>query len=158
MSNSPYAGRVPLNLRRDPDTVAKSTSTETSFRDGVTHKTEVRSPQIDGVDRNEGCTPLRRYPNGKLDFKYVANQIIDTLHKLQDGGNLTSFEKAMLVSILPGKFEGLMDKRLAGVHARMTDEEKIAVALLVNAHLQEEVNWNAGRGGGSVPGRSVSRS
>lgn len=149
MSNNPYAGRVPINLRADGETVAKSTS----FRDGTTHHTEVRMPK----DREVGCTPLRRYPNGQLDIKYVAGQIIDLIHKVQDGAGLTEFEKAILTSILPGKF-GFMDKKLAGTMTKMADEEKALVAMMVHGHLGEEINWNAGRGGGSVPTRHVSRS
>jgi hypothetical protein len=149
MSNNPYAGRVPLNLRANEETIAKSTS----YRDGITHKTEVRMPK----DREEGCTPLRRYPNGQLDVKYVAQTIVTLIHKVMDGGNLTDFERALLTSILPEKCP-FMDKKLAGTMARMSDDEKAMVALLVQGHIGEEVNWNAGRGGGSVSGRHVSRS
>lgn len=149
MSNNPLAGAVPINLRKDTETVAKSTS----YRDGVTHHTPVRMPK----DREEGCTPLRRYPNGQLDVKYVAQTIISLVHKVMDGSNLTDFEKAILTSILPSHFN-LMDRRLAGTIAKMADEEKALVALVVEGHLKEELNWNSGRGGGSVPGRHVTRS
>jgi len=159
MSNNPYAGRVPLNLRKsDTEEVVKAA---TSYRPGETHNPPVRDQYNDPklTPRNVGCTPLRRYPNGKLDVKYVAAQIIDLIHKAQDGGKLTEFEKALLTSILPGKFQYPgMDSRLAGTHARLSDEEKLLVALLVNGHLREEMNWNAGQGGGSVPGRHVTRS
>jgi len=149
MSNNPYAGKVPINLRSDPETVAKSTS----YRDGITHKTEVRMPK----DRESGCTPLRRYPNGQLDIKYVAQMIIDMIHKVMDGGNLTEFEKAVLTLILPAKFN-LMDKRLADTMTKMSDDERALVAIVVQGHLGEELNWNGGRGGGSVTGRHVTRS
>lgn len=151
MSTNPYAGQVPLNLRKggNTETVAKSTS----YRDGVTHKTEVRMPK----DREEGCTPLRRYPNGQLDVKYVAQIVVDMIHKVMDGGNLTDFEKAILTLILPAKFN-LMDKRLADTMTKMSDEERALVAIVVHGHLGEEINWNSGRGGGSVPGRHVTRS
>ena len=149
MSNNPYAGRVPINLRANTEDVAKSTS----YRSGITHQTEVRMPK----DREEGCTPLRRYPNGQLDIKYVAQTIVSLIHKIMDGGNLTDFERALLTSILPKKFD-LMDKKLAGTMARMSEDEKALVALAVQGHVWEEVNWNAGRGGGSVSGRHVSRS
>lgn len=148
MSNNPHAGRVPINLRKDAETVAKSTS----YRDGVTHKTEVRMPK----DREEGCTPLRRYPNGQLDIKYVAHTIISLIHKVMDSGTLTEFEKAILTSILPSRFN-FMDQRLAGTMAKMSDEEKALVALVVEGHLKEELGWNAGRGS-SITGRHVTRS
>jgi hypothetical protein len=147
--NNFFSGRVPLNLRKNEEEVAKSTS----YRDGITHHTEVRIPK----DREIGCTPLRRFPNGQLDAKYVAQTIVDLVHKVMDGGNLTEFEKAVLTSILPSHFD-LMDKHLAGTMAKMSDEEKAIVALLVQGHLGEELNWNAGRGGGSVPVRHMTRS
>lgn len=160
MSNNPYAGRVPLNLRRDEEAVSKSASI-TSYRPGEVHNPPVRDQYDDPklTPRNVGCTPLRRYPNGKLDIKYVAHQIIDLMHKAKDGGNLTEFEKALLTIILPAqfKFPG-MDNRLAGTHARLSDEEKILLALYISGHMKEEDNWNVGRGGGSVPGRNTTRS
>lgn len=160
MSNNPFAGRVPLNLRKSSseETVAKSTS----YRPGETHRIPTTRSQYDDPrlqQRNVGCTPLRRYPNGKLDVKFVAHQIIDLIHKAQDGGKLTEFEKALLTSILPVQFHFPgMDARLTRTLARMSDEERLLVAMIVNSHMQEEKNWNAGRGGGSVPGRSTSRS
>jgi hypothetical protein len=107
--------------------------------------------------RNEGCTPLRRYPDGRLDVKYVAHHVIDVVHKAENGGVLTNYEKALLSSILPGKFQ-LVDQKIAATMARMTDEERMLVALTVLKHFHEELNWNAGRGGGSVPLRNVTRS
>lgn len=159
MSNNPYAGRVPLHLRKpgEGETVAKSTS----YRPGVTHRIPVRNQYDDQTlaPRNVGCTPLRRYPNGKLDVPYVAQTIIDLIHKAQDSGKLTEFEKALLLLILPEKFNFPgMTARLAGTMARMSDEEKILVGMTVQGHLREEANWNAGRGGGSVPGRHTTRS
>lgn len=157
MADNPYSGRVPLNLRRDEEKVAKSTS----YRPGVTHRLPVRNQYDDPrlVPRNIGCTPLRRYPNGRLDVKFVAQQIVDLIHKVQNSGTLTEFEKALLTLILPSHFQFAgMDPRLAGVHARMSDEEKILVALALKGHLNEELNWNAGMGGSSVPGRHVTRS
>ena len=157
--NNPHAGRVPLNLRKPGEGVALAKST--SYRPGETHRLPVRNQYNDAnlVNRNVGCTPLRRYPNGRLDVGYVVHTIIDLIHKAQNGGNLTSFEKALLTIILPQQFNfpGLTD-RLAGTHARLTDEEKILVALEVQGHLKEETNWNAGAGGGSVPGRHTTRS
>lgn len=157
MANNPYSGGVPLNHQQD----LKKAKEATSYRPGISHTPPVRDQYTDPklAPRNVGCTPLRRYPNGKLDVKYVAGQIIDLIHKVQNAGKLTEFEKALLTSILPATFQFHgMDTRLAGTHARMSDEEKILVAMIVNAHLKEEENWNAGLGGGSVPGRHVTRS
>jgi hypothetical protein len=154
-TDNPLAGRVPLNLRTGTsEEIAKSTS----YRPGIVHKTEYRNPNQDpSLMRNEGCTPLRRYPDGRLDAKYVADQIIDLVHKVQNAGTLTNFEKAILTLILPGHFQ-LIDQQIAATMAKMTDEERMMVALIVMRHFNEEQNWNAGRGGGSVPFRNTTRS
>lgn len=158
MSNNPFAGRVPLNLRKpgEGEAVVKSTS----YRPGETHRLPVRDQYNDPklAPRNVGCTPLRRYPNGKLDIKYVADTIVSLIHKAQDSGKLTEFEKALLTVVLPNKFNFGMTNRLAGTMARLDDEEKILVAMTVHGHMKEVANWNAGRGGGSVPGRHITRS
>lgn len=154
MSTNPFAGAVPLNLRQDAEKVEKSTS----YRDGIVHPSNVRTPDMTPeLGRNIGCTPLRRYPNGQLDVPFVAHQVIDVIHKIQDGGFVTDFERALVTLILPGQF-GLMDQSLAGTMAKLSDDERVLVAVKVNAHMKEEENWNAGRGGGSVAGRSVTRS
>lgn len=154
MSNNPYAGRVPLNLRQAPnDEIAKSTS----YRPGVQHRVEYRNPNQDpSLMRNEGCTPLRRYPDGRLDVPYVAQQVVDLIHKAENAGQLTSFEQALLSTILPVQFQ-LIDPKLAATMARLTDEERLLIGLAVTRHMQEELNYNAGRGG-SIPGRHVTRS
>lgn len=154
--NNPYAGQVPLNMRKkgEEETLAKSTS----YRPGVQHRCEYRAPQQDpNLNRNAGCTPLRRYPDGRLDIEYVAQQVVDFIHKAQNGGNLTAFEKAILSLILPGHFQ-LVDHKIASTMARITDEEKMLVSMRVMKHVHEELNYNAGRGGGSVPFRHVTRS
>lgn len=155
-TDNPLAGRVPLNLRggQTNEEVAKSTS----YRPGIVHKPEYRNPnQEPSLLRNEGCTPLRRYPDGRLDIPFVAHQVIGLVDKVQDGGTLTNFEKAMLSLILPGHFQ-LIDPQIAATMAKITDEERMAVALTVMRHFNERQNWNAGRGGGSVPFRSTTRS
>jgi hypothetical protein len=153
-SSNPLSGSVPLNLRQDEEVVAKSTS----YREGITHPTNYRIPQQDepSLLRNEGCTPLLRYPNGRLDTEFVASQVIDMIHKAESGGNLTSFEQALLTLILPQKFQ-LVAPKIAGTMARLTDEERGLVALRVLRHMNEELNWNAGYGGGSVPFRHVTK-
>lgn len=153
MANNPYAGKVPLHLRANEDKLAKSTS----YRPGITHKVPGSRNQHDALGRNAGITYARRYPNGKLCVEFVAQQVVDAVHKAKDSGMLTGDEKALLSLILPGFFP-LMDAKIAGTMFRMTDEERLLVALKVKQHMAEELNWNAGRGGGSVPGRSTSRS
>jgi hypothetical protein len=156
-AGNPFAGRVPLNYQQH---VEKSAAKATSYIPGETHKTEYRNQYNDRtiLPRNEGCTPLRRYPNGTLDHKFVAQQVIDTIHKMKDGGNVTDFERALLTLILPSGFKSLIDPKIAQTMTKLTTDERMLVSIIVEQHLREELNWNAGRGGGSVPGRSSTRS
>jgi hypothetical protein len=151
-TDNPMAGRVPIHLRKkgEEETIAKSA---TSYRPGKVHPMSYRTP--DG--RNVGCEQIRRYPNGTLDVKYVAHKIINLIHKAQDGGHLTSFEMALLSVILPDQFK-LVDQSIAKTMAKISKEEKALVAIEVMRHVGEEKNWNAGRGGGSVPFRGTTRS
>ena len=155
MPHNQYAGHIHLNLRNSK--TDEELSKSTSYREGITHPTEYRTPQQDpSLLRNEGCTPLRRYPDGRLDTEFVASQVIDMIHKAESGGNLTSFEQSILTLILPQKFQ-LVNPKIAGTMARMTEEERGLVSLRVLRHMNEELNWNTGRGG-SVPFHHVTKS
>jgi hypothetical protein len=148
MTDNPLSGRVPLNLRKpdSQETLAKSTS----FRPGIFHKPGYRNPnQEPHLMRNEGCTPLRRYPNGTLDCQYVAQTIVDLVHKIKNSGSLTSFEQALLSTVLPGHFQ-LVDPQIAATMVKITDDERMLVALSVVKHFNDEKNWNAGYGRGGV--------
>ena len=156
MSNNPFAGAVPLNYRQGTEeTVAKSTS----YRPGEQFKLEYRNQYNDRtiVPRNPGCEILRRYPNGVLDLKYVANKIIDIIHKIKDQGNITEMERAVLSLILPQQFGKLVNPKIAQTVTKLSNDERMALAVIVNQHTKEEMNYNAGLGGGSVPGRSSTR-
>jgi len=161
MASNKLSGHVPLNIRQAPaDVVAKAVSSETSYRTGETHNPDYRNQYNDRtiMPRNQGCTVLRRYPNGVMDFKYVAHQIIDIVHKIKDGGFVTEFEKAVLSLVLPGKFKELIDSKIAQTMTKLSNDERMMLGLMVEMHMREELNWNAGRGSGSVPGRSTTRS
>jgi hypothetical protein len=161
MSNNPYAGRVPLNLRVDEDKVEKAIARDyTSYRSGITHKPEYRSQYTDPrlSPRNTGCTILRRYPNGRLCFEYVAQEIISLYNKVRDHGHVTEFEKAVLCLVLPQQFESLIDPKIAQTMTKLTKDERMVLAMMVDRHVREELNWNAGFGGGSVRGRGQTRS
>lgn len=161
MSSNPYAGAVPLHLRKDHNKVSKAVALdETSFRSGHMHKPEYRSQYHDntGTARNTGCTILRRYANGVLCFSYVAGEIISLLNKVQDNGHVTEYEKAILAMVLPKPFSKMIDSKIAQTMTKLTNEERMVLAHMVAAHMKEVQNWNAGQGGGSVPGRSTTRS
>jgi hypothetical protein len=164
MANNPYAGAVPLNYRpqETADTVKKAVSSQgTSYRPGEIHPTMYRTPQNDRTvspPRQDGNTALRRYPDGRLDVPYVAHKIIEICHKMKDGGNTTDFEKALLCLVLPGQFKKLIDPKIAQTMTKISKDERLMLALYVDKHRREELNYNAGQGGGSVPGRGSTRS
>lgn len=161
MAENPYRGRVPLHLRKDPEKVAKAVPIdETSYIEPLQHDVMYRNQYTDDTitARNTGCTVLRRYANGVLCFNYVAGEIISILNKVRDAGYITEYEKAILALVLPKPFGKLINAKIAQTMTKLTNDERMVLAHMVQAHLKEEQNWNAGRGGGSIPGRSVTRS
>jgi len=160
--NNPFAGRVPLNYRpqETADQVKKAVSKQTSYIPGETHPTMYRTPFNDRTiaPRNNGCTVLRRYPDGRLDIAYVANKVIEIFHKMKDGGNTTEMERAIMCMALPKAFGKLIDSKIAQTMTKLTKDERLLLALYLDKHRREELNWNAGQGGGSVPGRGSTRS
>lgn len=157
MSANPFAGHVPLNYRQGcEEAVAKSTS----YRPGEYHPRNYRNQQQDKTikPRNEGNTLLRRYPNGVLCHSEVVEKIIDVIHKMQDHGYITEIEKALLTLVLPQQFGKLIDSKIAQTMTRLSNDERLRLHVLVSARLREELNWQAGMGGGTVEGRSASRS
>jgi hypothetical protein len=104
---------------------------------------------------------IRRYPNGQLDAKWVANQIIDAIHAMEFNGttgdpnlgsaSLLPLQAAMLTVVFPAKYRK-MEPMQAEIMTQMSDSEKEMVAALVEKQVADEQAWNAGQGGGSVPG------
>jgi hypothetical protein len=158
MANTP---RVPIHLRQDAEKVAKAVALdETSYKTGITHEVQYNNQYYDntGTARNTGCTVLRRYANGVLCFAYVTGEIISLLNKVRDNGHVTEYEKAILALVLPKPFGKMIDSKIAQTMTKLTNEERMVLAHMVAAHMKEEQNWNAGLGGGSVSGRSSTRS
>jgi hypothetical protein len=161
MSNNPYEGHVPLRRPNKDESLTKAkTLDETSYRPGTTHPVEYRNQYTDPsiTPRNTGCTILRRYPNGKLCFEYVVHEIYSLLNKVRDGGKLTQYEKAVLSLTLPKPFGKLIDSKIAQTMTKLSKDERLVLGHMIGTKMREEANWNAGRGGGSVPGRSSTRS
>lgn len=153
--------RIPLHFRMDPEKLSKAVTLDrTSYKPGRTHETEYRNQYVDNsIDsRNTGCTILRRYPDGRLCFEYVVQEIYSLLNKVRDGGKVTEYEKAVLSLALPKPFGKLIDSKIAQTMTKLSIDERMVLGHMVAAKLKEEENWNAGLGGGSVPGRSHSRS
>jgi len=116
-------------------------------------------------DRNIGNIFFRRRINGSVDLKYAVGKVVDAIHRFKDGGGINQLnnEEATCLRILfPYQFGGLENAAVSGtiaaVQLRLAPEEIEVIRIAVAKHLQEELNYNAGRGGSSVPGRSKSRS
>ena len=102
-----------------------------------------------------GNSILRRYANGSLDFDYAVAKVFECLDKLKNGASMLPGDQALLALVIPG-MEGIT---VPGAHAatmiRLSPEEKVQIRALVGAEQREMLNWNAGRGGGSVAMRTT---
>ena len=118
--------------------------------------------QLPQMPRSSGNDVLRRYPNGTLDVEYVALAVIEVIEKMKSadlgghsGFQMTELEKAILSLIVPELGKLKMSPRMAALITHISPDEKSLVQHRVAALMQEKRNWNAGRGGGTVPGRSM---
>jgi len=168
MSTFTHLPRLPLNLQKafsggsagEELSDYKSAEPETvpEYPTGVV--ATYRAP----ADRVNGNSVFRRYPNASLDIDYAANKVIDMIHRVQESDNssgfLTNQEELILSVVFPRVFcfvdEAMLD-HMREVNLRITMDEAVLVAMKVSAHLKEELNYNAGTGGGSVTGRSNTR-
>lgn len=109
------------------------------------------------VERVNGNVMFRRYLDGRLDMDYAVGKVLEAVHKLKEGVILSEQEKVALSVVYPTVFTyvdaGVVDS-VRSVNLKLSLEETALIALKVAAQLAEELNWNAGLGGGSVPGRS----
>lgn len=165
MSN--FGSRMPLHMQ-NPN-IAKaakdaSPSYET-FRPNVVHPTRYANEGMQ--EQRATIAPefrMRRYPNGQLDAKWVANQIIDAIHAMEFNGStgdpnfgsasLIPLQAAMLTVVFPAKYRK-MEPMQAEIMTQMSDSEKEMVAALVEKQIADEQAWNAGLGGSTVPGSRV---
>jgi len=115
-------------------------------------------------DRNIGNVFFRRYVGGSLDYDYACHKIIDAIHRYKDtkdAHQLNNEEMTALGVLFPQVFtfvDNTIVNTIAAVQMRLAPEEVAMLRKKVAAHLAEEMNYNAGRGGGSVPGRHDTRS
>ncbi len=111
------------------------------------------------VDRVNGNEMFRRFLSGMLDLKYSARKVVDAIHHVKLGFALSPEDRAVLVAMFPGvpAFGGAdagLAEAVSRVNIRISGPERDAIRQIVSMHFAEEMNWNAGLGGGSVPGRS----
>jgi hypothetical protein len=130
--------------------------TETPPTVPATIQPQFRAP----MDRNIGNVLFRRNPDGSLDMDAAKHVVIDIIHRVKDQGPLTELDKVTLGVMFPTLF-AFVDPRLAtslmAVHLRLSEWEVQSIVELVAAHFKAELNYNAGLGGGSVPGRETTR-
>jgi hypothetical protein len=110
------------------------------------------------ADRENGNVFFRRYPNGSLDYDYARDKVVDMVHKFKVGSVPLGHEEMLCMQVLfPHSFGDAggmgMAASIAVVSLRVSEAEQEIVRRMVAGHLLEEENWNAGNGGGSVPGR-----
>lgn len=122
-----------------------------TFRPNVIHG--VNYHEMEDRAGKDTHTPIRRYPNGQLDYDALVRHIVNVIHELEFSTPLTPVEMAILTVIFPTKYK-LMEPGQAAVYAQLSPKEKARLGDLVEAKIKEEDNFSAGAGGGSVPGRS----
>ncbi len=113
-------------------------------------------------DRVNGNVMFRRYLTGSLDMDYACQQVIDAIHRAKYGAAPLYEQEAVALSVLfPLHFsdtvDPLMAAAVAAVNIKLIPEEQAMIRAKVAARLAEEMNYNAGQGGGSVPGRSQTK-
>lgn len=113
-------------------------------------------------DRVNGNVMFRRYLDGKLDMDYACQQVISAVHRAKYGAAPLYEQEAVALSVLfPGSFsdtiDPLMAASVAAVNIKLLPEEQAMIRIKVASQLAEEINYNAGNGGGSVPGRSQTK-
>lgn len=150
--------RIPLHIQaRMRDELSKSLPDT----DPVTTIAENPSPYAFNVPvgRNVSNVVFRRRLDGTIDIEEAKHIVINVLQMVRDKSPLTTMEKLILSVCFPVVFsfmEPAIAAQLSLVHFRITPEERVAVCQAVAGFLREQMNWNAGRGGGSVLGRTES--
>lgn len=126
----------------------------------VTVTSGVHSSHRTPSDRAHGNDTFRRYADGTLDIEYAKHKVLDMVHKVRDKHPLNNIEQCILTCCFPEAFYYMDPDVAANIRAialRVTPREMLAIAMAVSSHLAEEMNYNAGKGGGSTPGRSQTR-
>lgn len=165
-----YFPKVPVRFLESNDELLKSMDSGVKGSTDYINDTEVPT-QASGVqssyrtphDRVNGNSMFRRYLNGSLDMEHACHQVIDAVHRAKHGAVPLFTQEAVALQVLfPLSFSGdvdpLMAASVAAVNLNLIPEEQALIRAKVAAHLAEEINYNAGLGGGSVPGRSQTKS
>lgn len=147
-----HISRIPLHLQ-NPDIAKAAKNASPSYE--TFRPNEVHPVQYHEMEDRSSLgqnNRIRRYPNGELDFKWVMNQLVDALRDASYNHILLPIQAALLTVVLPLKHRK-MEPQQAEILTKLSDSEKNVIRIMLEAHEREVDNWNAGQGGGSVPGR-----
>lgn len=165
MNNLP---RRPVRFQPGNDELLKSQGVNyEEAKDKTDYIQDTTAPVVDQVqgsyrtphDRVNGSKMFRRYLDGRLDMEHACGTVIDAIHRYkQKDIPVGTQECVALQAIFPGHFDKdvdpMMAASVAAVNLDLVPEETAMIRIKVAAHLAEEMNWNAGMGGGSTPGRN----
>ena len=153
MSN--HGPRVPLHWQNNDMSKASAKHDNPSYESA--RPNEIHESNYSNMDERESSmqdsSRIRRHVNGELDYKWTMHQIVSAIHRAETGEYLTPIEESLLTVFFPIKFTKV-EAAQAEIRTQLSRTEKKFLKEMVEARLKEELNWNAGRGGGSVEGRS----
>lgn len=150
--------RIPLHVQ-NPDLVkATGKQVNPSYESfGPAQRFTPKYKQL-GDDRpsTHAMSMIRRNPDGTLDYDWAKNVVIDAVHNAATPHAILPVHLALLQVVFPQRFRS-MEPQQAALLTQLSESEKARVKDLVEAHLKEEENWNAGAGGSSIAGRHITR-
>lgn len=151
--NKYHGPRVPLNMQRNLSK-AKPSQINPSYESARPNEIfpETYGPMI-GRPSTHAMAWMRRYPDGTLDFQWALNVLIDAVKKAEYNHYLTPLEESMINVIFPNSYPS-SPEGIADIRTQLSRTEKRTLKEMAEAQFKEELNYNAGEGGGSVPGRS----
>jgi len=149
--------RIPLHIQ-DPRLVkATGQQVNPSYESFAPHQRfGAQYKEMENRPSTHAMSVIRRNPDGTLDYEWAKNMVIDAVHRSASPVGMLPTQLALLTVIFPQRFR-TMEPQQAEILTQFSDSEKSKVRELVSAQLKEEENYNAGRGGGSVDGRHVTR-
>ena len=126
----------------------KGLPTRSIFSGEVHHARTGQMP----TNRVRGSNVFRRYPDGRLAMDWAKHRVVEALVKKGDGIPLTEYEHQAVAVVFPEMVKG--HPEFARIGTPLSKGEISALRKMVKAFMGERLNYNAGRGGGSVPGSS----
>lgn len=152
-----FGSRMPLHIQNPALIKATGQQVNPSFESFGPHTRHKVGYKLEPETRpnTHAMSIIRRGPDGKLDFDWAKNMVLDALHNMAFPENLRPIHMALLTVVFPDKFQ-TMEPMQAAILTQFGDTEKTQVRKMVEAAVAEEKNWNAGLGG-SVEDRHVTR-